>query len=155
MASSSPSKKLIYDEIRKDWVRATPEEVVRQQWLQRMVCQLGYPKEFIVVEKSLSELPHLASLKTPERRLDILCYAKKSSSEGGLFPLLLIECKRGSLSEDALNQVIGYNDSVGACFVAIVGREEALFRYFDKEKNQFISCSFLPLFKELLQWVNP
>jgi hypothetical protein len=145
MASSNLNKKLVYDEIRKSWVTATPEEVVRQQWLQRMVCQLGYPKELIAVEKSL---------KTPERRVDILCYARAGLGEGGLFPLLLIECKKGSLSEDALNQVIGYNDSVGACFVAIVGKEEALFRYFDKERNEFVSCSFLPLFKELLQWAH-
>jgi hypothetical protein len=154
MASSNLNKKLVYDEIRKSWVIATPEEVVRQQWLQRMVCQLGYPKELIAVEKSLSELPHLAIAKAPERRVDILCYARAGLGEGGLFPLLLIECKKGSLSEDALNQVIGYNDSVGACFVAIVGREEALFRYFDKERNEFVSCSFLPLFKELLQWAH-
>lgn len=152
MDLSNRSKKVIYDEIRQDWVRATPEEVVRQQWLKRMVGQLGYPRELIVVEKTLKELPHLAFCEVANRRLDILCYGKEV--QGSLFPLLLVECKEGLLSGDALNQVIGYNDHVGAYFVAALGKDKALFRYFDAEKNQFIFCQFLPPFKELVQWVN-
>ena len=48
--------KLIYDEIRRAWVKATPEELVRQQWIHRMIHDLGYPKEWIVVEKAIGEL---------------------------------------------------------------------------------------------------
>lgn len=144
--------KFIYDEIRHDWVKATPEELVRQQWIQRMVHQLDYPKELIVVEKAVGELPHLAGLKVPDRRLDILCYGNHPSH--ALFPLLLIECKAAPLTEDALNQVIGYNHHVKAHFVAAAGPDRARLGYFDAPKNKYIFCSFLPSFKELLQWVN-
>jgi len=144
--------KQIYDEIRQDWVRATPEELVRQQWVQRMVHQLGYPKELIVVEKAIGELPHLAGFDVPDRRLDILCYANHPPD--ALFPLLLIECKAALLREDAVNQVIGYNHHVKAHFVAAVGPDRVQLGYFDVFTNKYIFCSFLPSYKELLQWVN-
>ena len=150
MASSSLNRKLIFDEIRKSWVKATPEEQVRQQWIQRMVHLLGYPKELLVVEKGIGELPHLAATQVPNRRLDILCYGKV----GSLFPLLLIECKDLPLSEGALNQVIGYNHFVKAPFVATVNLREVQLGIFDEAKNQYQFCPFLPSYKELMQWVT-
>src|SRR5690242_1968972 len=121
MGLSSQNRKLVFDEIRSLWVKATPEELVRQRWIRRMVDELGFPKELIVVEKGIQELPHLAFRKAPERRLDILCYGK---GEDSLFPLLLIECKEGKLSESAINQVLGYNHFVEAPFVAVVSDNE-------------------------------
>lgn len=150
MVSSSQNRKLIFDEIRKSWVKATPEEEVRQQWIQRMTQQLGYPKELLVIEKALGELPHLHSTQVPNRRLDILCYGKESS----LFPLLLMECKEAPLTEDALNQVIGYNHFVKAAFVATANLTQVQVGFFDQAKNQYIFCHFLPSYKELIQWVK-
>ncbi len=144
--------KRIYDEIRQEWVKATPEELVRQQWIYRMVHQLGYPKELIVVEKAIGELPHLSGAGAPDRRLDILCYANDLSQ--ALFPLLLVECKANLLTEDAVNQVIGYNHHVKAHFAAAAGPNRVRLGYFDVPKNKYMFCSFLPSFKELLQWVN-
>lgn len=140
--------KQIYDEIRQEWVKATPEELVRQQWIHRMVYQLGYPKELIVVEKAIGELPHLSGTDAPDRRLDILCYGKD------LLPLLLVECKADLKAEDAVNQVIGYNHHVKAHFAAAVGPDQVRLGYFDAPTNKYMFCSFLPSFKELLQWVN-
>ncbi len=152
MGSSSPSRQQVYDPFRKAWVRATPEELVRQRWLQRMVGELGYPRELLVVEKQIAELLHLNSSSLPDRRVDILCYGKGPDSS--LFPLLLIECKADPLSEDAVNQVIGYNHHVQAPFAAIVNGEEARFWTFDVEKSSCQFCPFLPTFKELIQWVQ-
>ncbi len=148
------SKKLIFDEIRQDWVRATPEEIVRQQWLKRLTHQLGFPRELIAVEKKLKELPHLNCSEVPDRRLDILSYGKEAAPSCSLFPLLLIECKDETLSEDAVNQVIGYNHHVKAPFIAAVNLEEVHFGTFDRSENKYIFRSFLPSFKELMQWVN-
>ena len=152
MGSSSLSRRLVYDEIRKIWVRATPEEVVRQQWLKRMTQQLDFPRELIVVEKEIKELPHLAFNEVPDRRVDILCYGKETPSSSDLFPLLLIECKDEPLTEDAVNQVIGYNHHVKARFIAALNLKEVQMGAFDAVKNKYIFCSFLPSFKELMQW---
>ncbi len=149
MGSSSPNRELVFDEVRKCWVKATPEERVRQKWLRRMVYQLEYPKELLVVEKELKELPHLKGMDVPNRRLDILCYGK-----GIEFPLLLIECKDERLSARALDQVIGYNHHVRACFVAAVGHEEAQLGYFNADEKKYVFYSVLPSFKELMLWVK-
>src|SRR5690242_14822270 len=88
-----------FDEVRRAWVAATPEEGVRQRVLKKMIHALGFPKELIAVEKELKELPHLAGRSVPERRIDVLCYGKEIHPEHSLYPLLLIECKREAIDE--------------------------------------------------------
>ena len=73
------------------------EEQVRQHWLRWMVQRLHYPKELLVVEKEIKELPHLQGKSVPDRRVDILCYGKDVHPEHLLCPLLMIECKEGAL----------------------------------------------------------
>ncbi len=154
MASSSRNRKLVFDVIRQSWVKATPEEQVRQLWIQRMVHQLEYPRELFVVEKGIKDLPFATSKEAPNRRLDILVCGKGSPPSDPFFPLLLLECKQGTLSEDALNQVIGYNHFIKAPFVAAVNLSEVQLRVYDRTENQYIFCSFLPSYKELMQWVT-
>lgn len=110
--------------IRKIWVKKTPEELVRQALVKKLITDWGYPQSLIVVEKSLadfcqSEAPiNLSRVKLPKRRLDIICYA---NLDGSFFPLLLIECKRGSENfqkKEAFRQLLGYNYYIGAPFMA-------------------------------------
>ncbi len=152
MGSSSPNKSLVYDEVRRAWVKATPEEKVRQQWLQWMIGKLKFPKELLAVEKELKELPHLFGETVPDRRIDILCYASGIHPSHSLYPLLMIECKDEPLTEEAVDQVIGYNHHVKAYFVAVVNHEEARLGFFNGNEYQFYSA--LPSFKELMQWVK-
>jgi len=151
MGSSSRNKQFVYDEVRGRYVIATPEEQVRQQWLQWMIHELHYPKELLTVEKKLSELPHLFGKAVPERRLDILCYAKEIHPSHLLYPLLMIECKKGALTDAALDQAIGYNHHVGAYFVAVAGPDGVRMR-----ACRSVKCySVLPSFMELVTWVKP
>ncbi|HEY5259230.1 MAG TPA: type I restriction enzyme HsdR N-terminal domain-containing protein [Rhabdochlamydiaceae bacterium] len=145
MESSRQSK--IFDVVRNCFVAATPEEQVRQKWLQAMVTSLGYPKELIAVEKELWRLPHLLhDPHVPQRRADIICFAKGIHAEHPLFPLLLIECKQEALNAKALDQVMGYNYYVGAPFVAVVNGTHIVM-------NQGLST--LPSYQELIRRVNP
>lgn len=129
----------VYDEIRSSWVAATPEEVVRQLWLKKMVSELGYPKELISVEKELKTFPHLATAAVPDRRVDIVCY------DGSLKPLLLVECKAEPLSMKAMEQALGYNLYVKAPYVALVNGQEISFRYKHYELKR------LPRYLELVK----
>ena len=118
MESSKLSR--YYDSLRRQTVAATPEEMVRQRLIQAMIEQLGYPRELLVVEKALSQLPHLSQQKgLPRRRADLLCFGRNIHPEHSLFPLLLIECKEGLLNSDAEQQVLGYNHFVQAPYVAL------------------------------------
>lgn len=143
MESSKQSK--LFDPVRNCFVAATPEERVRQKWLQAMMITLGYPKELLAVEKELWHLPHLLSdPHVPQRRADIICFAKGIHPQHLLYPLLLIECKQESLSAKALDQVLGYNYYVGAPFVAVVNGTHIIM-------NQGLST--LPSYQELLRQV--
>ena len=83
----------------------------------------------------------------PRRRFDVLAFA---SGEVGLVPLLLIECKAEEIDENARQQVIGYNDSVRARFIALVGKESEEMGYFDETKRRYLFEPKLPTYRELL-----
>lgn len=143
--------KQVYDTIRRQWVAATPEEIVRQRWIQKMVKELGFPKELLVVEKELKMLPHLQQYPhpLPTRRVDLLSFAQQKSE---LLPLLLLECKDEALSQQALDQAVAYNTFVQASYVAIVNQDQIRLRY-------NLACSkceieTLPLFQELVEAIR-
>lgn len=140
--------KQVFDLIRQTWVAATPEEVVRQTWIYRMIGELKFPKELLAVEKELKALPHLIEDKNslPNRRIDLLSYMK---TDDKLKPLLLIECKETELTQEALDQAIGYNHYVKAPYVAIVNGSGIRFRYQLSCKKCEISR--LPSYLELME----
>lgn len=140
--------KQVYDEIRRQWVAATPEEVVRQKWILRMVRELSFPKELLVVERELRALPHLERhpYPLPNRRIDLLSFEKGSSPA----PLLLIECKAQSLTDEMLEQALAYNTFVQAPYVAIVNQSEVRLRYHLMANSSPSEIDRLPSFKELL-----
>ncbi|CAM0117689.1 type I restriction enzyme HsdR N-terminal domain-containing protein [Rhabdochlamydiaceae symbiont of Dictyostelium giganteum] len=143
--------KEIFDPIRKQWVSATPEEIVRQQWLNYMVGTLGFPKELIAIEKELKMLPHLldegASL--PLRRVDIMSFTQV---KGTLKPLLLLECKQVPLTHRALSQVVAYNYYVKAPYVGIVGKEGILLEHIRKSGSY--QTFMLPSYEQLIESLN-
>lgn len=143
----------LFDEVRKLWVIETPEEKVRQRVLKKMIYALDFPKELIVVEKELKELPYLSSATIPQRRVDILCYHKQQQG-GELHPLLLIECKAIAEESKALAQLIGYNSYVKAAFLALVDQTRECFGYFDKECSRYVFHEGLPSFNQCISWIK-
>lgn len=101
-------KELIFDEIRKQWVRLTPEEWVRQNFIQYLIQTKNYPSALIGVEKEIK----LGELK---KRFDILVYNQQHQ------PWLMIECKAMDvqLTEEVLQQVLRYNISVPVEYLVI------------------------------------
>ncbi len=133
----------VYDPIRQRWVAATPEEIVRQQWLKKMVEYLGFPRSCLAVEKDLKSLLPVGKMPPylPSRRVDIVCFALKPDP----LPLLIIECKAVPLTRSALHQVAGYNSYIGAPYFCIVNEKEICLHYRGNEIN------FLPRYEEFLQ----
>jgi hypothetical protein len=101
-------KDFIFDEIRKLWVKLTPEEWVRQNFIQYLISKLHYPAAYIAVEKEIQ----LGELK---KRFDILIYDNRHQ------PLMMIECKAPEvpLDEKVLQQLLRYNISVPVSFFVI------------------------------------
>lgn len=129
----------LFCSIRKIWVADLPEEKVRQALIQQMTQQLGYPCGILALEKNLNQLPHLKTHSSlPKRRADLIVFAKDIHPEHHLYPLLLIECKAVPMTTKTLRQLIGYNQFVGAPFIAAVNQTQASFGWYQPEKNDFI-----------------
>ena len=143
----------IYDPVRKIYVAATPEEIVRQKLLFGMINGLGYPINLIAVEKDLDSLEHLKNSKSfIGRRADIICFAKNIHPEHMLCPLLMIECKAKYLNQKTVQQVLGYNHFVKAYFVAISNGREIKTLW--KNKGKYESANYLPAYFDLIKAIK-
>ena len=94
-------KDFIFDEVRKRWVLLTPEEWVRQNFLQYLIFVKKYPASLIAVEKQI----RLNDLK---KRFDIVVFDQNSQ------PWMIVECKAMDvpLDKTVLDQVLRYNASL-------------------------------------------
>lgn len=101
-------REIIFDEIRKRWVILTPEEWVRQNFLQYLTSVKNYPASLIAVEKEIK----LGELK---KRFDIVVYDKSTK------PWMIVECKEMNVSLDrsVLEQVLRYNLSLQVPYLVI------------------------------------
>jgi hypothetical protein len=101
-------KPFIFDALRKQWLVLTPEEWVRQNFVQYLIRIKEYPSTLIAQEKKilLGELT---------KRFDILVYDNAHK------PWLMVECKGAEikLNESVLEQALRYNISVPVQFIFI------------------------------------
>jgi predicted type IV restriction endonuclease len=104
----SEGKVWIFDPSRKKYVVCTPEEWVRQHFINYLIQDHRYPKSLFRVEGSLA-------YNTLQKRSDILVHDRLGK------PWMLIECKSPSikLSQRAFNQVAIYNMTIGAKYIAV------------------------------------
>ena len=101
-------KEFIFDALRKKWLLLTPEEWVRQNFVQYLIQSKNYPSSLIALEKEIQ----LGELK---KRFDILVYDNDHQ------PWMMIECKAGEIKLDdaVLQQVLRYNISVPVKYIVI------------------------------------
>jgi len=88
----------IFDELRKKNLILTPEEWVRQHFVQYLICEKKYPKILIKLEGGLK-------LNKLQKRTDILIFDRVGK------PCILVECKATSVKIDqkVFDQATRYN----------------------------------------------
>ncbi len=98
----------IWDDVRRQWVSLSPEEWVRQNFLQFMIQVKGYPAPYIAVERKIQ-------LGDVKKRFDILVYDK------AVKPWMMVECKSTDvpLDKKVLSQVLHYNIAVPVPYLVI------------------------------------
>jgi hypothetical protein len=103
-----PGKEFIFDEQRKQWVRLTEEEWVRQNFVQYLVQIKKYPSSYIAIEKKMK-------LGEMNKRFDILVFDKAAK------PWLMIECKamNKALDKTVLWQALHYNMAIPVKYLVI------------------------------------
>lgn len=122
----------IFDPVRKYWIALTPEEWVRQHFIQFLLSK-GYPLSLIAVEKKI-----LVNQLT--RRCDIVVYTREMK------PFLIVECKRTdvALSDQVLQQVLRYHIPLNAPFLMITNGNFTM--GFEKKIDRFLPINFFPEF---------
>jgi predicted type IV restriction endonuclease len=101
-------KHYILDLVRRKYVVITPEEWVRQHFLNYLMADLKYPKALFRVESGLK-------FNQMQKRSDILIHNRQGK------PWMLIECKSPDikLTQKAFNQIAVYNMTLGAEYLAV------------------------------------
>jgi hypothetical protein len=124
-------KEFIFDEFRKRWVVLTPEEWVRQNFLQYLTQIKKYPASLIAIEKEIK----LGELK---KRFDIVVYDAETK------PWMIVECKEMNVALDkaVLEQVLRYNISLKVPYLVITNGSYCM--AFNLKENKFSAIDFLP-----------
>lgn len=130
----------IFDEIRKRYVKITPEEWVRQHWVKTLVKHYACPPGRIAIEKALV-------YNNTNRRTDIVVF------DAYLKPLLIVELKAPEvkLSEMSLEQIGIYNASLKVPWLLLSnGMQHFVFKVdFEKQKTHLVEE--LPNYTEMIQ----
>ena len=100
-------RQCIFDEIRKKWVKFTPEEWVRQNFIQYLLQVKKYPSSIIAVEKEIK----LGDLK---KRCDIVVYKSH-------IPWMIVECKEQNalINDVVLQQTLRYNITLQVAILVV------------------------------------
>ncbi|MCQ2348290.1 MAG: type I restriction enzyme HsdR N-terminal domain-containing protein [Paludibacteraceae bacterium] len=119
------NKEYIFCHWRRKYVRLTPEEWVRQQFLHTLVEQYDYPQSLIAVEVQLAT----------KRRADAVVYTPN------LQPLVLIEFKAESVSltQKVLDQIAVYNRQFSVPYLIVSNGPQTMVAQVNQQ-----SITFLP-----------
>jgi hypothetical protein len=124
-------KIVIFDIIRKKYLILTPEEWVRQHFINYLINTLNYPKGLINVEGGLNYHSRM-------KRTDIIVFDNLGS------PFILIECKAPNipLDNEVVFQASVYNNIIKAPYVALTNGLQHYFLQF--EGNEVKEIENLP-----------
>jgi hypothetical protein len=128
-------KEEIWDDLRKLWVRLTPEEWVRQNFIQYLLQVKQYPASYMAVERKMK-------LGELDKRFDLLIFDESAQ------PWMLVECKStGEKLDDRVRwQVLRYNMAIPIKYVVITNGTEC--HAFIKGLLDFEEIPVLPSYSE-------
>ncbi len=123
------NKTLVFDSIRKKWLKLVPEEWVRLNCIEFLINEKKISRSLISVEKEFK-------LNNLKKRFDIVVFNKK----GEIY--LLVECKAPNIkiSQSVFNQITKYNLVLKSKFLMISNGINHYFfvMNFKSQKIQFL-----------------
>jgi hypothetical protein len=140
-------KECVLCESRKKLILLTPEELVRQDFIRKLVADFMVPLEAVESEVPLSYYQPGA-----KGRVDILVSAI-SESQDISYPLIIVECKAPGvfLTDKVFNQIDRYADFIGALFLVITNGRDTLYYGWNDDIANYQEIAFLPTFQDLLK----
>lgn len=128
----------IFDEIRKKHLILTPEEWVRQHFIQYLIIEKKFPPALLQIEGGLS-------LNQTKKRSDILVYNNLGEK------VMVIECKAPSiaLTQATFDQAARYNYVYKTPWLVITNGLNHFYAKIDHKNGTFLFVENLPNYKEL------
>jgi hypothetical protein len=128
----------IFDEIRRKHLVLTPEEWVRQHFIQFLIAEKGFPKSLIQVEGGLM-------LNSLQKRTDLVIY--NNSGER----IMIIECKAPAvkITQAVFDQAARYNSVHKVKWLVVTNGLQHCYAAIDHLQGQFTFIETLPDYQEL------
>lgn len=126
----------IFDSIRKKYVVLTPEEWVRQNFLQFLIREKNYPASLIAVEAGLK-------YNQLQKRMDVLVYDKQGT------PHLMVECKAPEvkINQDVFDQIARYNMVFKVKYLVVTNGMHHFCCMMDYTNNAYQYLEQIPVFE--------
>lgn len=133
------NKQLIFDSIRKKFVTLTPEEYVRQHFMQYLIEQKNYPLSRLAIEKEIN----INGLK---KRCDAVVYNTEYA------PTMIIEFKAPhiKLSQDTFDQAATYNSKLSVKYLIVSNGMEHFACWVDNEQSKYNFLAEIPDYNSLV-----
>ena len=130
--------KIILDPIRRRYVKLTPEEWVRQNFIQYLINKGKYPPGLLGIEVMFSFI----KLK---RRVDILVHNRSGQ------PVMIVECKAPevALDEKVFEQIATYNMKYKVLYLVVTNGDHHYACKFNHKEMSFEYLMVIPLYEEL------
>ncbi len=127
------NKLYIFDIVRKKYVVLTPEEWVRQNFMNYLIINKNYPKSIIAIEKQLN-------FNGLIKRTDILVFDKMG------LPDIIVECKAPSIkiSQETFDQIARYNLKLDANYLIVTNGLEHFYCKLDHRNKRYIFLKEIP-----------
>lgn len=128
----------IYDVIRMQFIKCTPEEYVRQALINYLINQLHYPKELMSIENEIF-------VNKQPRRFDLVIFTRNIS------PLILVEVKAPnvSINENVLYQLAQYNYVVNSQYWLLTNGLSLYFMHYDTNTNKLVIKNQIPAWQDI------
>jgi len=130
---------MILDTVRKRYVKLTPEEWVRQNFVQYLINEGKYPPGLLGIEM-------LLRLFKVKKRIDIMVHNRSGK------PVMIVECKAPEieLNEKVFNQIVTYNMELKVPYIIVTNGITHLAGKLKPDKTGYDNLDFIPLYEDLL-----
>jgi hypothetical protein len=131
-------KEMILDPIRRKFVRLTPEEWVRQNFIMYLIDTGKYPPGLIGVEV-------MSDYNKLRKRVDVLVHDRQGR------PVLIVECKSWDvkLDEKVFDQIVCYNMGFRVPYIIVTNGIDHYACRIDAEWTKYEFLMAIPLYEDL------
>ena len=132
------NKVLVFDPIRKKYIILSPEEWVRQNFIQFLINEKGYPQSLISVERGID-------VGNTKKRCDIILFNNKG------IPKIIVECKAYSIqvSQQAFDQIARYNMQLKSDLLVVTNGMQHYICRMDHENMCYKFLKEIPKYSEM------